>query len=486
LINEIMLNYVPLLLCTTAGALLAAPAQDPAVLLIRDATVVHARSTPVAPHRDVLIRGNRIADVRPTGSGKIPNGAKVVDAGGKFLIPGLWDMHTHTLAADRVPTWLALFVANGVTGVRDMGSSLSLEQIQEIKTGKLTPKPRIYAAGKILGGPYAELSIIPSSPADGRRAVRELKQGGADFIKVYTLLPQDVFFAVADEARKQGMAVVGHVPLTVPLATAAAAGFKTFEHGYGLLESCSTREEAVRARIEKAPVGKLNRAEAWGAIVQATDQGFAEQDADGTWSETKCAQLSARLKAFGVWQCPTLVVRRTMALLNDPTFTADSRLRYIARPLRTRWQSTLAMDERSRGVDHRGFAARRIRLAKESEMAANLAHQGVRLLAGSDCGNPFILPGFSLHDELELLVNAGLSPLEALTSATLNPARFLGREGDFGTVERGKIADLVLLDNSPMKDIRNTRKVRAVVLNGEFLAQDQLNRIFADVETAAR
>jgi imidazolonepropionase-like amidohydrolase len=395
-------------------------------------------------------------------------------------------MHTHSLSSDKIPTWFSLFVANGVVGIRDMGSSLPAAEIQALKNGKHKPSPRIYAAGRTIGGFVDGQTIIPTSPEAGRQAVRELKAGGSDFIKVATQVPADIFFAIADEARKLEISIAGHVPLTVPLSKAATAGMKSFEHSYGVLEACSNREQEVRQEIEQAALGHASRAESWGAIVQATDRAYGRQASDGTYNRHKCEELAATLSSYGTWQCPTLMVRRAFALLNDPKLTADDNLKYISRPLLSRWKSTLTTDERSRGMTDQLFSDRRVRLRKESETAALLMRKGVRLLAGTDCGDPFVVPGFSLHDELALLVDAGLTPLQALESATLNPARFLGIERDFGTVERGKIAGLVLISADPLADIRNTRKIEAVIMDGVLYDRRTLNKMLAGVEAASR
>ena len=475
------------MLSAVGGVVLMQAQQSPNALLIRDVTVIHAaRSVPVLSHMDVLIRGNRIAEVLPTGSKFIDSGILSLDAKGKFLIPGLWDMHTHALRPERVSTWFPLFVVNGIVGIRDMGSPLPGREVQALKNGKVTPAPRIYAVGKILGGWIEEMGIAASTAEEGRHAVAEMHAAGSDFIKVYSLLRREVFLAVTDEARAHQLSVVGHVPLTISLADAAAAGLKSFEHGYGLLEACSTREAALRQRIERAASGASTAAAAWGAVVKATDRSYGEQAVVGGYSETKCIELSARLHSYAIWQCPTLKVREAFASLNDHDYVEAAPMKYILKSLRRQWAAALNVDDRSRGLDVRDFADRRVRLEQEGKMAALLLHNGVPLLAGTDCGNPYIVPGFSLHDELALLVQAGLSPLEALASATSEAARFLGQQDEFGTVEPGRRADLVLLNRDPLADIRNTRAIDSVILNGRLYDQSDLSRLLDQIEAAAR
>lgn len=479
------------ILCLTIILLIAAqiPAQTAPsksrLLVFKNVTVIDVLDGKPKPGTTVIVSGNRITSIGK--KVKIPKDAEIIDANGKFLIPGLWDMHTHSLRAERVGTFFPLFIANGITGIRDMGMPLEnlalLKQWrQEIENGSRTG-PRIVASGATIGGARPQLTFSPTTEAEARAAVVTLKQRGADFIKVYSLLPRPLFFVVADEARKRGLTFVGHVPASVTAAEASDAGQKSMEHLYGILESCSTNEAEVRTEVEQAAQNP-DTWSAWGAIVRTTDRLYGRQAKEKTYSREKCAALFARFVRNGTWQCPTLVMRRALALREEDSFRNDARLKYIPQSEVKGWNAPT--DTRNANLTAEETANRKIRLEKETELVGEMRRAGGRLLAGTDLGNPYVYPGFSLHDELALLVQAGLTPLEALQTATINPAKFLGKEKTLGTIEKGKLADLILLDANPLENIGNTRKINAVVLNGKILDRKTLDKMLSEVETAVK
>ncbi len=284
-------------------------------------------------------------------------------------------------------------------------------------------------------------------------------------MKVYALLPRDAYFGIADEAKQQGITFVGHVPNSVSPAEASDAGQKSIEHLTGILIASSDKETELRDKLVKA-----DSPEARGRV-QAT--------ALETYDEKKAADLVARFAKNQTWQCPTLTVLRSSAYLGDENFRTDGRLRYIPRPLQQRWNFRVA--SRSGGDD----GVEKKVLQKQFEIVGAMQKAGVPILAGTDTGNPFCFPGFSLHEELALLVIAGLTPVEALRSATLNPAKFFGLDQTLGTIEQGKIADLVLLDANPLRDIRNTQRINAVVSNGRLFDRKALDKMLAKAEVSA-
>ena len=408
-----------------------------------------------------MITGDRISAIGD--NIPLPADARVVDATGKFLIPGLWDMHVHWYTRDT----FSLFIANGVTGVRQMfGNSDLLRWRDQIAKGSLLG-PRMVVASPILDGPQPiwPNSIALHNEVEGRKAVRRVKDRGADFVKVYALLPRDAYFGIADEAKQQGMTFVGHVPNSVSPGEASDAGQKSIEHLTGILIACSDKETELRDKLVKA-----DSPEARGRI-QAT--------ALETYDAKKAADLVARFVKNQTWQCPTLTVLRSNAYLGDENFRRDGRLRYIPRLVQQRWSYRLA--NRSGGDN----AGAKTVLQKQFEIVGAMQKAGVPILAGTDTGNPFCFPGFSLHDELALLVIAGLTPVEALRSATLSPAKFFGLDQTLGTIEQGKIADLVLLDANPLSDIRNTQRINAVVSNGRLFDRKALDKMLGEAEVAA-
>jgi hypothetical protein len=438
--------------------------RQPTPLVLAHVTVIDVAGGPSKPDMTVVIRGDRISDIGKAGEIPLPPDATVVDASGKFLIPGLWDMHVHWYNRDS----FTLFTANGVTGVRQMfGGSDLLRWRDQIAKGSLTG-PRMIVASPIVDGPQPiwPNSIAVGNEEEGRKAVRKVKQWGADFVKVYALLPRDAYFGIADESKRQGISFVGHVPFAVSAAEASDAGQKSIEHLTGILIACSDKETDLRNDLVKA--------KSTGARFRG--QGVALE----TFNDRKAKDLFERFAKNQTWQCPTLTLLRSSAYLGDRSFRNDQRLRYVPRALRERWGRRIAYRNDSDYVN-----AKKV-FQKEVEIVGAMQRAGVPLLAGTDTGNPFCFPGFSLHEELALMVIGGLTPSEALRAATLNPAKFLGLEKTLGSIEPGKIADLVLLDADPLADIRNTQRINAVISNGRLLDRKALNEMLARAEINAR
>ena len=446
-------------------------------LVFSHATVIDATGAPARSDMTVVMTGSRISAMGETGTVQIPHDAQVIDATGTFVIPGLWDMHVHWYLKDSLP----LFIANGVTGVRLMwGMPRHHAWRKEIEQGTLLG-PRLVIASPIVDGPHPIWpgSIVVGNAVEAREAVRTLKQDGADFIKVYSRLPREAFFAIADETTKQGLPFAGHVPHSVSAAEASEAGQRSIEHLTGILTACSTHEAELRQAGEDAwshlPEGQRvpSPARARTPIRRLLE----------TFSPEKAAALFARFTHNHTWQCPTLTVLRSSAWLDDPHFRHDPRLKYMPAAVKARWDPS--NDFRFTAKTAEDFALARLVYQKQVELVGMMQRAGVALLAGTDVLNPYCFPGFSLHDELGLLVQAGLTPLEALQAATLNPARFLGKEQEIGTVAEGKVADLVVLDANPLQDIRNTQRIHAVVVNGRLLDRAALDALLTQAEAIA-
>lgn len=442
-------------------------------------TVIDSTGAPAQSDMTVILRDGRIAEIGKSAKLRAPKDARVVDATGKFLIPGLWDMHVHWQNADYLP----LFLANGVTGMRIMwGLPVQHEWRRQVDAGELLA-PHMVIASTIVDGPkpFWPGSISVSTEAEARQAVTISKETHADFVKVYSFLPREEYFAIVDEAKKQGIPFAGHVPLSVSAEEASNAGQRTFEHLFGILVATSARSDEIMQanRADLADEAGSEHPVFWGAHAKALRQ--VELD---TYSPGKAAVLFALFKKNHTWQVPTLTLLRSIAYTDDPSFTTDARIKYMPRWAREMWTPTGAVNAFGpRTAEDMAFAKREYQ--KELDLVHAMQKAGVGILAGTDVTNPFCFPGFSLHDELGLMVKAGLTPMQALQTATLNPARFLGREKDFGTIEKGKIADLVLLDANPLDDIANTKKISAVVYGGALLPRAQLDQMLADVEAIA-
>ena len=459
---------------TIIGPIPVAPA-----LAITHVTVIDTAGGPGLADRTVVVSDARIIGIAR--NAPIPKGAVIVDGSGKFLIPGLWDMHVHSLNPEWIQTFFPLFIANGITGVRDMARPLAdFRRLRdqwraEIDAGTRLG-PRVVAAGPSIDGPkqiFPYLSVTTASEA--REAVRRLRGEGVDFIKVYTGLPRDAYFAIADEAARQGLAFVGHTPNGVSAMEASDAGQRSFEHLFGVLIGCSREEESLRAAAVAAMTeshGPNSNEAHWAAERQSID----------SYDPEKARALFARFAKNRTWQVPTFVVLRQNASDDDSLFARDERLRYVTPERRAQWAQQRAASLKNPA---RGDAATRKRVFQKQIDVVGLMHRaGVQLLAGTDTPGPYVFPGFALHDELELLVGAGLTPLEAIQTATVNPARFLEMEDRFGAIEIGKVADLVLLDANPLTNIGNTRRISAGVANGRLLSSAALKQMLAEVERA--
>ena len=455
-----------LLLLVTLTALSVRNKPDQPFVLTH-VNVIDVRNGNVLRDMNVVVRAGLIAHVVSAHNAKSYGPARVVDATGKFLIPGLWDMHAHTIFGEWLPrnerVTLPLFVANGITGIRDMGGDLGplKEWRAAIASGNLLG-PRMVISGPMLDGPKPRFpsSSPVGSEADGRKIVDELKSQGADFIKIQSLVPRDAYFAVADEAKKQGITFVGHVPDAVRASEASNAGQKSMEHLIGVFEGGSPNEDEYLT----GPKGP-------GKFVTSYDPALG-------------SKLIALLAKNKTWQVPTLVWEHGQWLIDQSDFSRDPLSKYAPAAWNKTWK--MFTTDILKDMDTDPLPVRQKFFQMELDVVHDLHNAGVPFMAGTDtAAGVHVFPGFSLHEELGYFVKAGFTPLEALQTATLNPAQFLGKSAELGTIEEGKIADLVLLDANPLDDISNTQKIRAVSLAGRYLSRSDLDNLLHSVEVAA-
>jgi hypothetical protein len=448
--------FAALVLALTASSGLVAQTGPRETISITHVTVVDVGTGKELPDQTVVLQGDRILSVEAFDAAKPPQG-HVVDAHGGFLIPGLWDMHVHIQDLEDLP----LYIANGVTGVRLMFGSKNTPSLRaKLATAPVTPE--IIVGSAIVDGdpPVWEGSIIVNKPDEARRTVDEIKASGADFVKIYNGIPRDAYFALADEARKQNIPFVGHLPYQVRASEASDAGQRSIEHLDGIAIACSKREPSIIKELRP-----LHYLEKMNLVAEAFNSFDAAQ----------CEALLAQFRRNGTWQVPTLTVHRGMAFLNDGHFTSDLRLVYMSGEVRSRWRPE--NDFRFRRWRPAEFELHRQTFTADKKLVGTLFRAGVPLLAGTDAMNPFCMPGFSLHDELALLVESGLTPLAALQSATVRPAEFLGRAEDLGIIAAGKHANLVLLSADPLADIHNTTQIQAVWLQGKYFDHAALDQL---------
>jgi hypothetical protein len=455
---------------------ITSPSSAGSATYITHVTVIDTENGKNIQDRTVIISGDRISEVKDSKGIKPPRGAKVVDGRGKYLIPGLWDMHVHAVFAERLDSMFPMFVANGVLGIRDMGTSMPLAEIDRLRKQTANGSrlgPRIVAAGPLLDGhpiPMRPNFLAITTREEGHDTVRRLKSSGSDFIKVYSWLSRDSFLAIAEEANKQNIPFAGHVPFSVPVLEASDAGQKSMEHLYGIALACSAREEEIRNELVKG-----------GSSVTFPVLDHLEiEEASASYSEKKAAKVFAHLAKNRTWQVPTFAADLPDSHSFDTRVTNDPRLKFIPLYFQEQWR------KRTASV---GGSSPWGKFSEQRQGMLGAMHRaGVPVLAGTDTAwyQPYTYAGFSLHDELAQLVQAGLTPMESLQTATINPARFLGLEKDLGSVREGKIANLVLLGADPLADIHNTAKISEVFLAGKEFDGPALDQMLKSAEAAAK
>jgi imidazolonepropionase-like amidohydrolase len=452
------------LLFALAGLVLgqSTPAPSPSGLALTNVTIIDTTGKRSGQRATVVTSGDRITEIGEPDKVRIPAGAQIIEGAGKYLMPGLWDMHMHLSYVTEHA--FPLLIANGVTGVCDMGGDL--EQIDrwrdEIKTGARIG-PRIVRSGPVLDGPRTEegkFRLTVNNPAEGREAVATLKKRGVDFIKVYHFLSRDSYFAIADEAKKLGIPFAGHIPNGVAPQESSEAGQRSLEHTTLLLQSLIALEKKD---------GRTSK--------QLTAAAFEALEGE------KGAALAAAMVKNGTWHTPTLVLSQSFLLRPELAVKPDDRRKYIAPLTKEHWEKNNPVPAK---VSLEDMAERKHALQRMFEIVGRMRRAGVLMLAGTDPPTRDVFPGFSVHDELGLLVKAGLTPLEALQAATLNAAKCLALSDSHGTVEKGKVADLVLLEADPLADIANTRKITAVIVGGKILPKTTLEEMLRKTEEAVK
>jgi N-acetylglucosamine-6-phosphate deacetylase len=445
-------------------------------LVFTNVNVVDTRDGRILPEMTVVVRSGRIQGVAKVGLIAENHNVRMINAAGKYMIPGLWDMDVHTARASAA--WderiiYPLYVAIGVTGVRDMGGDPDLleQRRQQVEDGAL-PGPHILFAGPFLSGGKSDTQTVAvNNPAEAREAVAKLKQRGVNLLTIRPDISRDSYFALAGEAAKLKIQFGGPVPDSITATEASAAGQSSIERLTGILLACSSKEDALRQQRSQAPANQD-----FGPQASVAIQAMATYDTEKAWT------LFVQLSNNNTWQVPALAWSQTMASMGDTNLTADPLLKYVPISVRRQWELERLRPRTSPEV----LRLAKKQSARELELVNIMRRAGVQFMAGSDSPAPYVVPGFSLHAELEWLVKSGFSPTQALQSATFNPALFLAKLNKFGVVETGHAADLVLLEANPLKDIRNTRKIAAVVVAGKYYSRQELDKMLARIAEVAR
>lgn len=434
-------------------------------VIIKSTNVIDVKTGKINKSVDVVIRKDKIYKIVKSKKSSKYEALHILDGTGKFLIPGLWDMHTH--ATSLYKDFFPLFIANGVTGIREMwGNPAEVKKIRDEISSGLIDGPMIVTAGTIIDGkpPTRDTMNVAETPEQGREIVRKQKKDGAEFIKVYFNLKKDVYLAIADEAKKLNLPLVGHLPNRVPLNEAIKAGHKSFEHFYNILEFYS--DQKGLSQIEETREGRF----AGDAFYVRLDYGYK------TFDPAKSKDAIKLLKNKNVWICPTYTVHKGFMRDLDPSYTDEKRMAFMPEKTISWWTANKKKPLTELQKQH--WNSDKLWYARILSESKKYKENGVKFLAGTDVANYFVYPGFSLHEELEIFVNeAGFSPLEALQTATINPAEFLDLDDQLGTIEEGKLANLVILDKNPLENISNTKTIDGIVLLGRYKSKSDLKNI---------
>ena len=455
----------------------------PGAVLIGNINLVDLHSARIVPAQTVLLREGTIVAVGGD-LGDSGRDAVKIDGTGLYLIPGLFDMHVHSVTLSP-QLHHPLYIAAGVTAVRDMGGCLG-ESDSMIACAPLKREwNRRAASGTGVTPRYDRITSLPVNggeeipggqntalgapdPAGARLRAAHDSERGIDFIKPYSGLSREAYLALARAARERGLYLAGHRPFAVPAAEAIEAGQRSFEHALLFGWECFPGIDRLRdvADIRQAYTPALRR------------QMISDHDPE------RCARIWQQMVERDVAFVPTHTTRKMDAYSSDPAFRSDSRLRFIPGPLQRMWSGDA--DNMASRDEPGGPGSFLSSYEFGLELTGRAHRAGVTVLAGTDAPDTFVFPGSALHDELEHLVQAGLTPAEALHSATLHPARFLGLEGRAGVIVPGARADLVLLESDPLRDIGAVRRIRAVVAGGTIYDRAALDRLEAGVEAVAR
>ena len=434
------------------------------IVSIENVNIVDVKNMSVSYNRTILIKNELIASIGKASDAKIPDKARRLKANNHYVIPGMWDMHAHITDENYINYYSDILLINGVTGVRNMGSKSSFKTIRRLRDEHFPHgphRPRIFASGPPLDGLLPDGSqirghVVVSNENDASLIVDKMIDDGFDFIKIYSFMDRRSYFAVARRANYRKIPFAGHVPATITAEEASDAGQKCFEHLLGVIESCSHKSRKIKP------------------MLRLVDYAINADEVVNAYDEESARALFARFARNGTWQCPTLIALRPLEEIDDSFFSNDPNSEYLPAPLRE------AMKPHGKSLKF-GFMSERqhnkgvLIFSKFMNMVKTMHESKVKILAGTDT-SIYSVPGFNLHDELELLVRAGLPPSAALQAATLNPAEYFGILDKCGTVEPEKWADLVLLSENPLNDIKNTRKIFAVFIRGNLLDQEYIKK----------
>ena len=460
------LFYLFLILIFSSSCSVQKALENEVDFIINEVNVVDVVNGEIHHNQSVAIVGNKIVDIYEESAQAI-KAAKIINASGQYLIPGLWDMHAHYSLTYTFSN--PLLIANGVTGIREMWGLMDTIQMIRTKTiaGKMTA-PDIYSAGNIIDGnpPIWPGSVGAGNPEEVEKELDSQIAAGVDFFKVYSLLKKDTYHAIAKKSKAVNIPFAGHIPDEVSVWEAIAANQQSMEHMYGILRTCSNDPDSIATFTGYTRFGAART----NLLVDSYDAQLFDS-------------LANALANSNTWLSPTLSVLKNIATMDDTTKIEDPRMAYMPPHVHYMWNPK--NDFRFKYATPDIYQANQRRFQFEQQLVGQLAKAGVKIIAGTDYSNPFCYPGFSLHDELSLLVEGGLSPAHALKAATYNPAVFMKKEKELGQVAIGQIASLVLLEKNPLDNISHTKSINGVFLRGQYFDRAQLDALLLEAKRIA-
>lgn len=448
--------------------------QRRADMAIQNVNIVDVVNGSIIPKMDVIVKGDRIHEVVKSGTIEI-DARILIDASGQYLIPGLWDMHAHP---DDPEMWrmnpneasrdllLPLFVMHGVTGIRDMAGSLKVVNSwkEKMANGSLLG-PKIFAAGPLIDGPNPmwDGSIGIKSIKAVKTKIDSLQEAGIDFLKVYSGLPDSIYYALSEYASSIDFPFCGHVPETVTNAEASRSGMKSLEHLLNIPLECSSEENSIRNNT--IDYGDLND--------RLSKYVFRNKLIIESYDSKKAKALFQEFVKNDTWHTPTISMWYKNAYYEEELKKDQVNFKYLPKYVQKYW--TPQFNDHLRYRQKEFLEVKQLLVEHNKRIIKDMHEAGVKLLAGTDTGaNPLCWPGQGVHLEIAMLEEAGLSPIEALKTATINPAIYLGIEKDYGTIASGKFADMILLSKNPLETVSNTQSIAGVIKSGAYFNKTRI------------
>ncbi len=434
-------------------------------------------------NKTVIIRAGKIEKITATSDLKLSPQNKIIDGTGKFLIPGLWDAHVHfAYMEDLAPSMFNLFLHFGITSVRDTGGKIDfVKKWKDKSLENPTTAPRVMITGPLMDGmpnvydgstpERPPLSIGTATVEESLVLVEQLDSIGVDHLKAYEMLSPEQFVAITDRAKEKGLKVTGHVPLSMDVITASNAGLNSMEHLRNLeMSTAKNADELLAQRIKLLELGKNDE----GGVLRSNIHASQRREAIDNTDPEQTQKVLSVLAKNDTWQIPTFMVMTSFVEQPFGNPEWQETFEYLPEAIEQKWiegtKQALSMEVSEDKKKYRDWFF---------DMVGQLHKSEVELMAGTDCPIFFLTPGYTLHEELRMLVKAGLTPAEALKTATYNPAKYFDMENELGLVAEGMIADLLILNANPLEDISNTKKINAVFKQGNLFDRQALDNLLA-------